>query len=153
MRNFTIIPNEILRPSQLSLPARYLYCVLLKYCGQNEWCYPGQITLAKDLGCSPRYIRTLLDNLYEAGIVYKKRKGFNRANNYRVSKFLEVDGNYSSRHLGSKFPLHEGSPTPPKNIYLIGKGKKSIKGFEKLGETLERKGIIGLKSKNSSPNV
>ncbi len=142
MKNYTKVPNEILGPSQLSIQARYLYCVLLRHCGQDEWCYPGQETLAKELRCTPRYVRELLSKLYTARIVYKKRKGFNRSNNYKVAKSLEMYRNSGSPHLGSKFPLHEGNPVPPNSTYLKGKDKRSLIGLEKMRRTLIEKKII-----------
>ena len=142
MKNYTKIPNEILSASQLSIQARYLYCVLLMHCGKDEWCFPGQTTLAKKLGCSERYVRELLVELYEAGVVYKKRRGFNRSNTYRVAKSLEVDRNSNSPHLGTASPFYEGCPVPPKSTYLKGKGKRSVKGLENLRETMIRKGMF-----------
>lgn len=142
MKNYTKIPNEMLNESQLPIPARYLYCVLLKYCGKNEWCFPGQKTLAKILGYSEEYIRKLLKKLYTAGIVSKKRRGFNRTNTYKVAKSLEINRNSGSAHIGSKFPLHQGTTVAPKSIYLKGKGKRSLKGLEKCRKELEKKGIM-----------
>lgn len=141
MRNYTIIPNEILGASQLSVQARYLLCVLLKYCGQDEWCFPSQETLAKEVGCSARYIRRLLEELLHAGVIVKTRRGFNRSNTYRVAKSFVVDRNGSSCQLGSKFPLHQGNTVPTKSTYLKGKDKRSLKGLENLRKTLVRKGL------------
>jgi len=94
------------------------------------------------LDYSDRYIRKLLDELCDAGVIFKKRMGFNRANNYKVAKSLEISRNSGSAHIGSKFPLHQGTIVPPKNTYLKAKGKRSIKGLEKYRKELERKRII-----------
>jgi len=149
-KNFTKVPNEILSISQLSIGARYLYCVLLRYCGQDEWCFPGQKTLAEDLSISIRHIRNLLNELIEADLVFKKRQGWNRTNTYRISKKIESKRKDDSLHLGSAFPLHKGNVIPSKKTYLKGKGKRSIKGFEKLRKTLKEIGLINLTKKENN---
>ena len=132
MKNFTAIHNEILGRCQLSIQARLLHCILLKYCGQNEWCYPSQTTLADDLGLSnPRHIRTLLGELQRSGLIIKKRRGFNKSNTYKVAKEFIVDGKYSSPHLGSKLPLNQGIVVPPKNTYRKASNKKWTKDLRK----------------------
>ncbi|MBI4226363.1 helix-turn-helix domain-containing protein [Candidatus Roizmanbacteria bacterium] len=157
MRNFTIIPNELLGESQLSIPSRYLYCVLLKYTGQNEWCFPSQKTLAKNLNCSDRHIRNLIEELEENELIYKVRRGFNRSNNYKVAKSLtyyrQSNGNSNSSHLGSMLPLHTGNEVPAKSTYLKAKAKRSVKGLEKLRESMEEKGIIRRSEKRIGQKV
>lgn len=139
MKNFTVIRNEILEESQLTVPARYLLCVLLRHSGQKEWCYPSQKTLGKNLGYTPRYIRKLLKELEKYGLVVRKRKGFNKSNNYKVAKEYMFDRKQSSPHIGSKFPLNQGITLPPNNTYIKGKDKKSI---QTMREALESKGIL-----------
>lgn len=152
MKGYTKIPNDMLCESQLSIQSRFLYCVLLRYCGNNEWCFPSQKTLAKDLGCSDRYVRELIKELETQGLIFKKRKGYNRANNYKVAKSLTSDRKPSSSpdkqiespQLGSKFPLQQGTITPPNSTYLIGKDNNTFnhKGFEKMRQELIKKGIL-----------
>jgi hypothetical protein len=153
MKNYTKIPNELMSQSQLSIQARYLLCVLLKYCGKDEWCFPSQARLAEDLGYkSSRYIRSVLGQLQRAGLVYKKRRGFNKSNTYRVAKVFTIErspasypqGQSASCHLSSDIPLHQGSVIPPKSTYLKGKGKTSFVGLEKMRKDLVEMRIIPL---------
>jgi biotin operon repressor len=77
---------------------------MLRYCGNNEWCFPSQKTLAKDMGCSDRYVRELIKELESQGLIFKKRKGYNRANNYKVAKSLASDrkpGSLPDKHIES----------------------------------------------------
>lgn len=157
MKNFTIIPNQTFEQSQLSVPARYLYCVLLKFCGRDEFCFPGQITLGKILGYSDKHIRTLLGELIEARLVSKKRRGWNRSNTYYVVKLLDTDRiptsdtdkksistpiqTSNTPHLGSTVPIHNETPVPSINTYLKGKDKNSVKGFESLRERMIELGL------------
>jgi hypothetical protein len=142
MRPYTKIPNQMLNQSQLSIPARYLYCVLLRHCGKNDKCFPSQKTLGKEVGITDRYIRKMLIELINAGLVYKRRLGYNRANTYTVSKDLKTDWNQGSYRIGSIFPLHQGNTVPDKSTYIKGKGKRSIKGLEKMRDALIEKHII-----------
>lgn len=142
MKNYTKIPNEILSSSQLPVGIRYLYCVLLKHCGKDESCFPGQKLLAETLGISDRQIRTYLDQLIKEGLITKQRRGWNRTNTYSISKNLNVDRNHGSYQLSSMLPLHDGNSTPPKSTYLKGKGKRSTKGLEKMRKHLIERGII-----------
>jgi hypothetical protein len=126
---FTIIKNELLRPSQLTINARYLLMVLLSYCGQDDYCYPSQETLANTLNLSTRQLRTYLEELYENKLVYKVRNGYNKTNTYYASKdfntyYLKSDGNSASPHIGSAYPLHNGNKLPTKNTYRIKKDKR-----------------------------
>lgn len=139
MKNFTVIPNEILEKSQLSVPARYLLCVLLKYCGQNEWCYPSQETLGKQLGYTARYVRDLLNELQLNKLIKRKRTGFNKPNTYKVAKIFETERKQDGNHLGSKIPLNEGTELPPNSTYVKAKEKKSL---EIMREKLTKNGIL-----------
>jgi hypothetical protein len=139
MKNFTLIPNEILEESQLSITTRYLLCVLLKFSGQNDWCYPNQKTLGKNLDCSPRHIRNLLGELELNGLIVKRRTGFNKPNNYKVSKEYTSERKYGSCHIGSKFPVNQGTAFPSKNTYVKTKSKRRM---EIEREKLTEKGII-----------
>lgn len=152
MKNFTIIPNEILSPSQLSVQARFLFCVLLRYCGRKNECFPSQITLGEDLGFSDKYIRTLLKELLDEGLISKRRRGWNKPNTYKVVKYLDTirvpvsnkKRKYTSEPFRkSKYP-HSGSPAlihykpavPPNNTYVKTKDKRSRKGLEHLRKTM-----------------
>lgn len=142
MKGYTKIPNDLLFPSQLSVSARYLYCVLLRHCGKDDSCFPSQITLGKIMNISARHIRNLLDELIEAKILTKKRKGWNRSNTYTLTKSFIVNRKGSSYQLGSAYPLHEGKEMPDNKTYLKGKGKRSLQALEKMREELIKKKII-----------
>lgn len=138
MKNYTIIPNEILDESDLDIPARYLYCVLLRHCGKDDHCYPGQETLGRELGYTDRQIRNLLNNLLKTGLITKKRTGYNKSNTYHVARTLARERKGGSYQLGSSIPLHTGNQIPPNNTYRKGKGNK---GFQKFREQAKRLGI------------
>jgi len=154
MKNYTKIPNELFEESQLSVNERYLFGLLLKYCGKKDYCYPGQKTLANIMGYSERYVRTLIKKLSKKGIIYISRTGFNKPNTYKVSKDLMRNPSSSggvindkiqkSSHLGTVVPLHIGTELPPKSTYIKEKDKNnkaSLRGLEKCRGILLRKGF------------
>lgn len=146
MKNFTVIPNQVFEQSQLSVQSRYLYCVLLKYCGKNDWCWPSQLTLGEILGYSTKHIRTLLKELIRTELISKSRRGWNRSNTYYVVKLLDTDRIPGSPHLGSEVPIYNETTVPPKSTYLITKDnnkyKYSLKGKEQCRKNLESIGLL-----------
>jgi hypothetical protein len=115
--------------------------VLTKYAGQDDYCFPSQKTLAKDLGVSSRYIRTLLNELLKNKLISKKRTGFNKSNTYTIAK--DYVRNSSSGHIGPAYPLDQGTGVPPNNTYRNKKReKRSSKGFQTLRDSLLERGIL-----------
>jgi hypothetical protein len=79
---FTQIPNVILRRQDLSVGAKLTYACLLSYGWQKDKCFPGQDTLAQDLGVSKRSIVSFLKELEQVGYVEKIRRGLGKTNVY-----------------------------------------------------------------------
>ena len=81
---FTQVPNYILRSKDLSVGAKLAYAMLLSYAWQNDYCFPGQETLADDIGVSRRSVITFIKELQAGGFVTVKRQGLNRPNLYTM---------------------------------------------------------------------
>ena len=62
-KGFTQVPNALLRHQTISPGAKLAYTMLLSYAWQNDFCFPGQETLATDMGVSSRSVRTYLKEL------------------------------------------------------------------------------------------
>src|SRR5580698_6703412 len=60
---FTQVPNFILTKKELSVGAKLAYAMLLKYAWADNACFPGQLTLAEDMGAAERSVRTYLKEL------------------------------------------------------------------------------------------
>jgi hypothetical protein len=87
---FTAIPNRILRNSGLSLGARMTYAMLLQYAWQDDFCFPAQESLARDLGVTDRSIRTFLKELRDQQLITWKQQGLNRPNIYFLLKLPDA---------------------------------------------------------------
>lgn len=82
---YTKIPNELLDRCDISIQARYLLCVLLRHNAGTGKCFPTQGKLGEELGRSTKQIRVILDELIKAKIITKRRRGYNRSNDYFIS--------------------------------------------------------------------
>jgi len=144
-KNYTKIPNEILEENQISLTGRLLYILLVKYLGNKDICYPSEKTLSRHLDISVRQIRNKIQELRDAGLIYYYRKGFNRANTYKISTNLsrDFDKKTSSYHIGSIFPLHTSQLVPPNSTYLKETEKSSVDNLELKRKELFKKIWVG----------
>ncbi len=81
-KGFTMVPNHVLVSDRVSPGAKLTYAMLLKYAWQDDSCYPGQETLAKDMGVTDRSIRTYLQELQAAEFINIKQQGQGQPNLY-----------------------------------------------------------------------
>ena len=84
LHGFTQVPNIILIDKALSVGAKLTYAMLLKYAWSHNACFPGQQTLADDMGAGERSIRTYLKELEEVGFLEVKQRGLGKTNLYRL---------------------------------------------------------------------
>jgi DNA-binding transcriptional regulator YhcF (GntR family) len=103
---FTQIPNRVLRDPNLSAGAKVAYGVLLSYAWQKGSCYPGQATMATDVGVSEDTINKYLKELIDKRFISAKRRGLGLTNLYTIlarnldSQNQDMSG---SRNLKSRF--------------------------------------------------
>jgi len=83
-QGFTQVPNFILRSKHLSVGAKLTYAMLLSYAWQNNFCFPGQETLAGDMGSGKRSIVRYIDELEKADCISIKRQGLGKLNIYTL---------------------------------------------------------------------
>ncbi|MGE0229251.1 MAG: helix-turn-helix domain-containing protein [Dehalococcoidia bacterium] len=81
---FTQVPNFMLRSPDLSMGAKLTYAMFLSYAWNNAFCFPGQATLARDIGVSRQSVNGFIAELDRAGYVEVKRRGLGRTNVYTV---------------------------------------------------------------------
>jgi hypothetical protein len=84
-KGFTQVPNHVLISNQLSPGAKLTYAMLLKYAWQNDFCFPGQERLAKDMGVTDRSVRTYLKELEAKKFVGIKQRGLGKPNLYELN--------------------------------------------------------------------
>jgi len=84
---FTQIPNTILMRVDISPGAKLAYATLLMY-GWNGTCFPGQQTLAQNMGVSTRSVINYLKELTKLGLVQIKRRGLTQSNEYHLKEWV-----------------------------------------------------------------
>jgi Helix-turn-helix domain len=101
LHGFTMVPNVVLTNSKLSVGAKLAYAMVLKYAWNNNYCFPGQLRLAKDMGAGERSVRTYLKELEATGLLEIQQRGLGRTNFYRL--FATVDKTAGRRRRPAKF--------------------------------------------------
>ncbi len=81
---FTQVPNIILTNKDISVGAKLAYAMLLKYVWSNDSCFPGQVTLAEDMGATDRSVRMYLKELESADLLEITQRGLGKTNLYRL---------------------------------------------------------------------
>ena len=81
---FTQVPNFVLRSTDLGVGAKLAYAMLLSYAWQNDFCFPGQQTLAQDMGSGKRSVVRYIDELEKAKCISIKRQGLGKPNIYTL---------------------------------------------------------------------
>ena len=82
---FTQVPNHILRSDKMSPGAKLTYAMLLSYAWQNDYCFPGQDRLARDMGVTRQSANTYIKELSTKGFIKITRRGQGRPNLYEVN--------------------------------------------------------------------
>lgn len=108
MVNFTMIENDIM-DKNISDGAFRLYSILKSYCfGNKTTCFPSQETLGKRMRKSVRTIQRYLNELIDASLIKKTRRG-SISNEYevirksmenRIAKLKEACVNDSTEYRG-----------------------------------------------------
>jgi hypothetical protein len=89
---FTQVPNFILTNASISVGAKLTYAMLLKYAWYDQGCFPGQATLASDMGAGERSVRTYLKDLEAAGFLEITQRGLGKTNLYRLHVTVKKSG-------------------------------------------------------------
>ena len=84
-RGFTQVPNHVLRSDNISAGAKLAYTMLLSYAWHNEFCFPGQERLAKDMGAGERSVVRYIQELEKEQFISVKRRGLGRPNLYELN--------------------------------------------------------------------
>ena len=84
-RGFTQVPNFLLKSTKLSSGDKMTFAMLLSYAWQNDYCFPGQVRLGKDLGIHETNVRKHLKSLEAIGLLTIQRRGQGKTNIYELN--------------------------------------------------------------------
>ena len=79
---FTQVPNHLLNNKDLSAVAKLVYAKLLSYAWNNNLVFPGQETMAEDIGSSKSTVNRGIQELEEKGWLNIQRRGQGKTNLY-----------------------------------------------------------------------
>ena len=82
---FTQVPNYMLKCSRISPGAKLTYAILLSYAWANDYCFPGQELLAKDMGSGLRSVARYIKELEKEKFLTIKKLGQGRVNLYELN--------------------------------------------------------------------
>jgi hypothetical protein len=85
LHGFTQLPNFILRNPDLSIGAKTTYALFLSYAWHNDFCFPGQERLAKDIGMSVGSVNAFVKELERNGLIEITRRGQGKTNLYTIN--------------------------------------------------------------------
>ena len=88
---FTQVPNCLLNQANLSFAAKVVYAKLLSYAWHNNRVFPGQETMANELGTSQPTITRAIQELEDNGWLEIQRRGQGKTNVY-VLKYVVGEG-------------------------------------------------------------
>lgn len=84
-QGFTQLPNFILKSKKLSAGDKITFAMLLSYAWQNDYCFPGQLRLAADLGLHETNVRKHLKSLAATDLLAIRRRGQGKTNVYELN--------------------------------------------------------------------
>ena len=72
-------------PPKILPRAKLAYATLLSYAWQNDFCLPGQVRLAKDMGTTLRSVVRYIQELEKEQFLTVKRRGEGRPNIHELN--------------------------------------------------------------------
>ena len=90
-KGYTQVPNHVLESDKISPGAKLTYAMLLKYAWQNDFCFPGQERLGKDMGSGKRSVVRYIAELEKHSFITIRRRGQGKTNIYEVNCKPNVD--------------------------------------------------------------
>ena len=81
---FTQVPNFVLKNKNLTVGEKMTFAMFLSYAWNNQSCFPGQDTLAKDIGAGVRSVNRFIKGLEKKGFLTIQRRGLGKTNIYTL---------------------------------------------------------------------
>ncbi len=79
---FTQVPNFLLNSKDLSFAAKVVYAKLLSYAWHNNLVFPGQVTMAEEIGSRKSTVNDAIKELERIGWLKIERRGQGKTNQY-----------------------------------------------------------------------
>jgi hypothetical protein len=103
-----MIPNWLLRRTDISHGAKLCFGRLMQFAGRNDHCFPDQETLAEEVGVSVRTIQEYLAELESKPYIESQRRG--RGNVYYFVKHPDIKFKRDTKHPSCREHTQDSSP-------------------------------------------
>lgn len=116
---FSALPHAVIRRTDLSRDARLLVAVLQMYGWQGGDITASHATLAADMGCSTRMLRTYLTELIDAGVISEHAAGARRQKVYRLESIgtvLPITEHHNEKQASDSDGVNRKFPTVQSEI-------------------------------------
>jgi biotin operon repressor len=104
-KGFTQVPNFLLRAKHLSAGDKLTFAMLLSYAWQNDFCFPGQVRLAEDMGLNERTVHRHIQALEDAGLLVIQQRGQGKTNIYELNLTAHAGKGSRPIQTGQKRPV------------------------------------------------
>jgi len=124
---FCPIPNWLMQRQEVSYGAKCLFGQLTQHAGEDGFCFPSQKTLAKELGCSERYIRKLVAELKRHKLIATVRDNTHQSNSYvfLVHPWMSCTTEEKRQVVEEEEPQELPQELPQEHMYLSDRNKCS----------------------------
>jgi hypothetical protein len=85
LHGFTQVPNFILKNPDISIGAKTTYALFLSYAWHNQYCFPGQERLSRDMGMAQPSVNRFIKELQTCGLIEVTRRGQGKTNLYTIN--------------------------------------------------------------------
>jgi hypothetical protein len=130
---FSALPHAVMRRADLAPAVRLLYAIMQGYAWQGGECRASHETMAAELGCSTRMLRTYLTKLIDAGLVTEHDAGVRRQKVYRLVS------------IGTVLPIETVNEKPASDSTEV--NRKFPTGQSEISDRFNRKPASDLKKK------
>jgi len=141
-QGFTKIPNKLMVIGGEITDAEFrLYCTLRYHAFQKDYCYPGRLRLAREIGASVAKVDRIKKKLEQKKLFKKIRRGQGKTNVYNLSELFFSEANNSNVIIQDDASMtqkeDEINKTKTINNYLVNQTSREISSNN--GEPPQRK--------------
>jgi len=132
----SFIPNWLLKRTEISPGAKLCYARLAQFAGKDGECFPGQSTLASEIGTGERQVRRYLSELEESELIETVQAGLNQTNHYRFLWHPWMEGKEKKKNPSGKGGSRECEY--PDRTYMTAPDRTDLTGQERSKESVKK---------------
>ncbi|MDA8083861.1 MAG: helix-turn-helix domain-containing protein [Nitrospiraceae bacterium] len=132
----SFIPNWLLKRTEISPGAKLCYARLAQFAGKDGECFPGQSTLASEIGTGERQVRRYLSELEESELIETVQAGLHQTNHYRFLWHPWMEGKDKKKNPSGKGGSR-GCENPDRT-YMTAPDRTDMSGQERTNKSVKK---------------